>query len=199
MANDKAVKDSEGQNVTPPEDDKQDHGSGWKYSSDISADSAPSEKNNTVEDINWSASEFIAHEKNITWYVILLVVTLVAGAIVYYLTNDKISTVVIILAGVIFGIYGARKPRLIDYKINSSGITVQTKLFSYDAFKSFEIVEDSIIPNIVLIPLKRFMPSLSIYLDPNTQEEVVKILSAWLPQDFHQQDLIERFVQRVRF
>jgi hypothetical protein len=199
MANDKVVKDSKGQNATSSEDDKQDQGSGWKYSSEVLSDSGASKKNNTIEDIHWSASEFIAHEKNVTWYVILVLVTLVAGAIVYFLTHDKISTVIIVIAGVIFGIYGARKPRLIDYRINSSGITVQTKLFSYDAFKSFEIVEDSIIPNIVLMPLKRFMPSLSIYLDPTTQEEVVKILSDCLPQDFHQQDLIERFVQRVRF
>lgn len=201
MAKDKAGgKDLREQDPTHSETDNESgSGNSWKYSSEISSNSKPVKSDDSHSDITWSASEFIIHDKSFTWYVVLSFATIIISAIIYLLTHDKISTGIIILAGITFGVYGARKPRLLNYKINDSGITIQTKIFGYDTFKSFEIVEDSVLPNVILMPLKRFMPSLSIYLDPASQEEVIKVLSEHLPQDVRQQDFIERFTQRIRF
>jgi len=171
----------------------------FKFTPETSTSPVPDKLNDSFEDISWSASEFIAHEKNLIWYVLLTVATLIIAMVVYILTKDKISTVVVVVAGVMFGVYAARKPRLMNYKLDSSGLTVQAKLFSYDSFKSFAIDENSPIPNIILIPLKRFMPSLSVYLDPSSKEDVINVLSTRLPQDFHEQDFIERFMLRIRF
>jgi len=171
----------------------------WKYSSETESGTDANKADGSFEDISWSASEFIAHDKSVFWYLMLSLITLVIAVLIYILTRDKISTLVILVVGGTIGFYAARKPRLLDYKIDHSGLTIQAKLFSYDAFKSFAIVEDSAIPNIVLMPLKRFMPVLSIYLDPTTGEEVTKVLSERIPQDLHHQAIIERFMQRVRF
>jgi hypothetical protein len=171
----------------------------WKYSAETNVDPSQDKVDNSFTDINWSASEFIAHDKNISWYIILSLITLFFAAIVYLLTHDKISTAVIVFAGGITGFYAARKPRLLNYKIDTTGLTIQSKVFSYDSFKSFAIAEDSAIPNVILIPLKRFMPTLSVYLDPSSEEAVLKVLSKRIPQDVHHQALIERFMQRVRF
>jgi hypothetical protein len=201
MTNDKKeLKDSKQETTKMPENEnKLDQSDNWKYSSEIKPGSSVPTVDEPFEDINWSASEFIAHDKNIAWYTILILVTLVLAAIVYLLTHDKISTVIVVLAGVIFGIYAARKPRLLNYKLDNSGLTIQSKLFNYDSLKSFVVVENSAIPNIILMPLKRFMPSLSMYLDPSSEEAVIKVLSERLPQDLHQQDFIERFMLRIRF
>ena len=173
--------------------------SSWKYSPETQSGTTPDTSEDSSLDISWSASEFIAHKKNIGWYVILTLITLALAAVTYILTRDKISTAVIVIAGAIFAFYASRKPRLLSYKIDRSGVTIQTKLFGYDTLKSFAVVEDSVLPNIVLLPLKRFMPKLSIYLDPSSEGEVVKALAERLPQDFHQQDMVERLMQRVRF
>lgn len=196
----KEIKDSKKQNITPVENENQSNqGESWKYSSEIALDADKQIKDDSFEDISWSASEFISHDKNFVWYGVLSLVTVITAAIVYLLTHDKISTVVIILAGAIFGVYGARKPRTLNYKLDNVGLTIQTKLFNYDSLKSFMVVENSPIPNIILLPLKRFMPSMSIYLDPSIEEKVIKILSDRLPQDFHEQDFVERFMIRIRF
>ena len=201
MANRKdELKDLKKQNITPTEDvNKSNPDNSWKYSSDENLGTDELKIDNSFEDISWSASEFIAHQKNIAWYAVLSILTIIVAAIVYLLTHDKLSTIIIILAGVTFGIYGARKPRTLNYKLDNSGLTIQTKLFNYDLLKSFMVVENSPIPNIVLLPLKRFMPSMSIYLDPSSEEKVIKILSDRLPQDFHEQDFVERFMIRIRF
>jgi len=194
------LQDTKKHNITPVDNENlPSQNDSWKYSSEVESDSTPDKAGDSFEDINWSASEFIAHHKNISWYAVLALITLALSAVVYVLTRDKISTAIIILAAVIFGIYAARKPRLLSYKLDSSGLTIQAKLFDYASFKSFVVVENSILPNIILMPLKRFMPSLSIYLDPTTKEEVVKVLGERLPQDFRQQDFVERFMQRIRF
>lgn len=201
MAKDReGLLDPKQQDATPSDSkNEQNQDEGWKYSSEIDTKPTPDKINDSSRDVSWSASEFIAHEKNITWYVILAIVTIVVSAVVYLLTKDKISTGMIILVGVIFGVYAARKPRLLNYKLDNFGLTVQSKLFNYDSFKSFSIAENSVIPNIILMPLKRFMPSLSIYLDPTSEEEVIKLLSEHLAQDIHRQDIVERFMLHIRF
>lgn len=171
----------------------------WKYSSEIESETAANNTDDSFDDISWSASEFVAHDKSILWYLSLSAITLVVTVLIYILTRDKISALVIVVAGGTLAFYAGRKPRLLNYKIDNSGLTIQDKLFSFNTFKSFAIVEDSAIPNIVLMPLKRFMPALSIYLDPATREEVTKVLSERLPQDLHHQAIVERFMQRVRF
>jgi hypothetical protein len=180
-------------------DDKSEQEGSWKYSSGTQPESSSNIKDDSLLDISWSASEFIAHKKDVGWYVILALITLAIAAVTYILTHDKMSTAVIVLAGGIFGFYAARKPRLLNYKIDRSGVTIQTKLFGYDTFKSFAVIEDSALPNIVLLPLKRFMPRLSIYLDPSSEGKVIKALTERIPQDSYQQDIIERLMQRVRF
>jgi hypothetical protein len=169
----------------------------WEYSPVVGLET--DEADVSFTDIKWSASEFIVHDKNISWYIVLSLVTLGFATIVLLLTHDKISTAVVLCAGGIIGFYATRKPRLLNYKIDRAGITVQTKLFNYGSFKSFTIIEDSVLPNIILMPLRRFTPSLSIYLDPVSEEAVIKALGACLPQDFKQQDLIDRFMQHIRF
>jgi len=196
----KKLKDSKKQNITPVENKNQSNqGDSWKYSSEVAVGADTPKTDDSFEDISWSASEFIAHDKNVAWYGVLSIVTVIAATIVYFLTHDKISTIIIVLAGVIFGVYGARKPRTLNYKLDNVGLTIQTNLFNYDSLKSFMVIENSPIPNIILLPLKRFMPSMSIYLDPSSEEKVIKILSDRLPQDFHEQDFVERFMIRIRF
>ena len=193
-------KDSEKQNITSVENENQStQNDNWKYSSETTPGTDKPKIDDSFEDINWSASEFIAHDKNVAWYAVLSILTLIVAAVVYLLTHDILSTIIILLAGVIFGVYGARKPRLLNYKLDNSGLTIQTRLFNYDSLKSFIVIENSPIPNIILLPLKRFMPSMSIYLDPSSSEEVIRILSAHLPQDLDRQDLVERFMLRIRF
>ncbi|HEY5267722.1 MAG TPA: hypothetical protein VII94_01145, partial [Candidatus Saccharimonadales bacterium] len=94
-------KDSEKQNITSVENENQStQNDNWKYSSETTPGTDKPKIDDSFEDINWSASEFIAHDKNVAWYAVLSILTLIVAAVVYLLTHDILSTIIILLAGV---------------------------------------------------------------------------------------------------
>src|ERR1019366_1450817 len=72
---------------------------------------SPSRKN--LEPVTWTASEYIAHEKSVLWYLVLALTTAALSTGIYFINHDKISVGVVILVALIFGIYAARKPRVL--------------------------------------------------------------------------------------
>jgi hypothetical protein len=154
----------------------------------------------TNEDaITWSASEFIAHQKSFGWYSTLGAVALVAAAAVFLATNDKISTTVVLVAAVLLGVVAARKPRTLKYQVNGSGLTIGEKFYHYDTFRSFAVLDEGAFSSVVFIPLKRFMPLLTIYFEPKDEDKIVSILSDRLPMEVHKLDVVEQLMQRIRF
>jgi hypothetical protein len=151
------------------------------------------------ESVSWSASEFIAHHKSFGWYGALILVTAVAATAVLFVTKDKISTSVIVIVAIILGISAARKPRTLGYRVDGSGLTIGQKFYGYDQFRSFAVVDEDAFASIVLTPLRRFMPLLTIYYDPKDEQEILKVLSGRLPVETHRLDMIDQFMRRIRF
>ncbi len=152
------------------------------------------------ETVSWTASEFIAHHKGAGWYAGLGVAGGLACVLAYLLTQgDKISTAVIALAVVALGVFAARQPRVLDYAVNNQGIQIGTRFYPYGLFKSFSIIEEGGIDSIYLMPLKRFMPAISVYFDPEDGEKIVNVLASHLPHDDRQNDLVDRMMRKIRF
>ncbi len=149
--------------------------------------------------VSWSASEFIAHQKSAGWYAILFLVIVVTALAVFYLTRDKISTGAILFVGAIFGILAARKPRTLGYRVDSAGLTIGERSFDYDQFRSFAVVDEDAFSSIVFMPLRRFMPLITIYYDPKDEQKIVTILANRLPLETHQLDAIDQLMRRIRF
>ena len=149
--------------------------------------------------VNWTASEFIAHDKNGGWYGLLAAGALVLAAAIFLLTRDKMSSAVVVVVAIIFGISAARKPRELEYLVDEHGIRIATKDYPYATFRSFSIVQEGEVESIWLMPLRRFMPIVSIYFDPNDGEKIVDILSQFLPIEDRQPDAVDRLMHRIRF
>jgi hypothetical protein len=169
--------------------------------SDYSGDSSSlnSQVNSRPKLISWSASEFIAHEKSVGWYLLLVAGGIVAAAIVYILTRDKISTAVIVIVVIAFGIVAARKPKELTYSLDGKGLTIGDKFYSYDLFKSFAIIEEGAFSSITLMPLKRFMVARALYYAPTDEKKIVDVLADRLPLDDHKDDPVDAFMRRIRF
>jgi len=185
----------------------------WQFSpSDSSAEAQPSETVHTPadatsdnhqapqsEEVNWTASEFIAHEKSINWYLALAASVLLFTALIYLVTRDKITTAVIILAAIIFGIYAARKPRTLNYRLGSAGLMVGEKFYDFNHFRSFVVYHEGAFSSVSFMPLKRFMPVLTVYYSPDDEQRIVQLLSLRLPMENRGRDAIDRFLHRIRF
>jgi hypothetical protein len=104
-----------------------------------------------------------------------------------------------VFAVLTLGIYAARKPRVQQYTLTPQGLNVGPKNYTFENFKSFAVAEEGAIASIVFMPLKRFMPPLTIYVAPDMEEQVISYLSALLPFEQHKQDAVDSLLKRIRF
>lgn len=162
-------------------------------------DPKPVANNDQPRLVNWSASEFIAHDKTAGWYGLLMVGGVIFAGLVYLLTKDVISTSVVGVVIVVFGIFAARKPRELSYSVDNQGVHIGEKFYPYSGFRSFSIVQEEAIESIWFSPLKRFTPMLAIYFAPDDGPKIVDVLSDNLPLENRELDVVDRLMHRLRF
>ena len=169
---------------------------GWQFRSEAAAAPAPQPEQSGI---SWTASEFINHEKGVGWYGLLLIGSVLLAALVYLVTHDKVSTSVVVLAALVLAVFAAHKPRTQQYGLSQRGLQVGVRLYGFQDFKTFSIIEEGAIASIVFMPLKRFMPPLTIYVAPDMEERVVNFLSAYLPFEQRRADAFDSLLRRIRF
>ncbi len=151
------------------------------------------------QSIVWTASEFIAHAKSFGWYAALAVAAAVAAALIFLLTRDPVSTGVILVAALILGIYAGHQPRELEYRLDPRGLTIGQKHFTFDQFRSFSVLPEDAFSSIVLMPLRRFAVTTTIYYAPQDEDRIVGLLSDYLPLEEHGHDAIDRLLHKIRF
>lgn len=175
--------------------------SSWQFKADDqpAAQAGAKPKQSSLKPVSWTASEFIAHTKNTGWYIMLVIGTVILAAIIFLLTKDKITTVIIGIVGGIFGFMGSRQPRELSYTVSDQGVQIGSKQFQYGTFRSFSVVQEVGIESIWFMPMKRFMPIITIYFEPNDQQKIIDVLSNYLPMENRQMDTFDKLMHQLRF
>ena len=184
----------EGDNTDQKQPDQPD--AGWSYKPDTSPGPAPAAANETVE---WTASEFIEHNKGFSWYLALAAIGLVVAGLVYLLTRDLVSSVVICIFALILGIAGARKPNVIAYKLDSRGLSAGRRFRPYSEFKSFALVDEGAFNSITLLPIKRNRLPVNLYLAPDVEHQILEVLGSHLPMQQGGLDITDNLMRRMHF
>lgn len=170
------------------------------------ADTSNSQPNTSVaqtthsesNEITWTASEYIAHSKGTSWYIVYALLSIIVCVVAYFIA-DEFTTILLAIMAVLFGIVAARKPRELQYKIDNSGILIDKKMYPYSGFKSFSIIQEEGIESIWFMPLQRFMPGLSIYFAPQDGQKIVDYLGNHLPYEERKMDFVDKIMHRIRF
>lgn len=181
-------------------DQQQGQAPGWNFV----AEDRPAVSNNETpkpeqSSYAWSASEFIAYHKNASWYILAIFATLGIGGVVFLITRDIISTVSVAIFGILFMIYAGRKPRVLQYSIDAKGIHIGEKTYPFGLMRSFAVINQGSLRSINLYPLKRFMPPISIYFEPQEESTIVDLLGNHLPHEEKNQDMVDRLMHKIRF
>ena len=178
----------------------------WQYQSgqleQPQAPEQPATTNTTPDEDNlvqWTASEFVSHEKNGGWYILLGIVALLIAAITFVITRELFSIIVVFVLALAVGVFGALKPRTLNYAIAPDGITVGEKHFTFETFRSFAVIDDGPVPSIQLLPQKRFMVPITMYFDPNNGDEIIETLGQFLPFEHKERDMVDKISSRIRF
>lgn len=187
--------------------------SGWTYQPnddtslaepDLSAQQNPQNDSGVREgtkkkEISWTASEFIENHKDTRWHMVFYLALAALAALVFIFTRDYFSTGIILVVGTLFAILANRKPRQISYQIDYQNISIGRQVHAFSEFKSFSVAQADAISYVNLMPLKRFMPEVSIYYPPEEEQEILDILSDHLPHDQQPERVIDRLAKKIHF
>lgn len=174
----------------------------WQFKGADTAQSnqeTPQPKQPLGESISWTASEYVAHDKNSMWYMKFAGLSILVIGITFLITRDFISLLVLVVLAIGIAVFAARKPETLNYQIDNQGVHIGPKLYPISMFKSFAVVEEEAIKSIALLPMKRFMPAITMYFSPEDEKKIEDTLGAMLPQETRQQDPVDRLMHKIRF
>ena len=178
--------------------DNDDKTGNWQYQTDEALPEQGADAG-LVQPIQWSASEYVGHEKSLGWYIIFGSASMIVGVLVYALTRSPFSAVAVLLACICLAVFGARQPSQIPYEIDGKGVRVGRRFFPYSQFKSFSLVPEGAIYTIWLRSLKKYMPTVALYFAPEDADKIIDALGQYLPHEERAPDAIDRVSQRFRF
>jgi hypothetical protein len=168
------------------------------YDMDSPEQSQP-QQHQHFEPLSWQASEYIHSEKNILWFIALGLGTLVVAAIAYFLIRSWTFTILVFVMAATAGFYAKRPPHALNYTLEDDHLSIEDRKYGYEEFKAFAILKDGPLAYIMLIPVKRFMPAVTLYFPPEEGKRIVDILGSIMPLEEREPDLLERTVRKLRF
>jgi hypothetical protein len=167
---------------------------------DTGSDNTPAgSESSKLKPVTWSAEEYIQGDKNILWYIIFAVVALGLIAVDVFLIKSYTFSILTVVMATAVVVYASRPPRTITYALSvNQGLYIEDKLYRFDEFKAFGVIKDGDRHSIMLIPVKRFSPGVSVYFPEESGELIVDILGSRLPMENLKLDLIDILVRKLR-
>lgn len=150
------------------------------------------------EPVYWQAHEYIHHEKSSLWFVIFAIVVVVLTAVAIFVIKSITFAILVPVMAVALITYTYRPPRLLDYTLSRQGLHINDHLYPFADFKSFGVVHDGEEYSVMLIPVKRFRPGISIYFPEESGEAIVDMLGARLPMEELHLDVIDTVIRKLR-
>lgn len=152
-----------------------------------------------MPEITWSASEYIAHEKDVRWYALFFLAVAGIVGLIYLITRDIFSSIVVFALAAFVAYSAGRKPHIITYKLDRHGLTIGDKFRPYSDFRSFAILQEEAFSTITMLPLRRFAVPISLYYDPKDEDAIITIISQHVPIEKGHHDPIDNLTRRIRF
>jgi hypothetical protein len=169
----------------------------WEYNP--SSDNAESSGSTAApENISWTSKEFIEHERGGSWYIMLIVGSGLLAVIIYFITKDYFAVGATVAVGIIGAIYASHKPDELNYELTSRSIKVGPKTYNYSTFKSFSIAHEGAHTSIVLEPIKRYLPPMTLYFPPENEKDITNAIGNHLPLQDHEPTITERLAHRFK-
>ena len=151
-----------------------------------------------ADPVRWQAAEYIQREKNGLWLVGFVAVTLGLMALAIFLIQSWTFAVLVPVMAVALLTYTHRPPRMLNYALSGKGLYVNDRLYSFAEFKAFGVIKDDNEYSIMLVPIKRFRPGVSVYFPQEVGEALVDLLATRLPmRDLHL-DAVDRLIRKLR-
>lgn len=152
----------------------------------------------SLELLHWQAKEYIQRDKSPLWFVIFVVAFLVMMAISIFLIKSWTFSLLVPIMAVSLLMYVYRAPRTLNYTLSGKGVYVNDQLYPFADFKAFGVIKDDDELSIMLVPVKRFKPGVTVFFPEDIGEPLVDIIGARLPMKELKLDLVDRLIRKLR-
>lgn len=150
-----------------------------------------------AEPIHWQASEYVHREKNLSWFALFIVVAIILVGVAIFLIKSWSFAILIPVMAAALVVYTRHPPRMLDYTLSRRGLYINDRLFPFGDFKSFALMHGLEQYSIILVPVKRFKPAVTINFPNDVGEAIVDMLAARLPMRELQPDLVDRIIHKL--
>lgn len=149
----------------------------------------------------WEAHEYFFQEKTSDWYWAVGIVTLCV-AVLSIIFGNVLFGLIVLIGGFILSIFAARKPTLLRFELNKSGLLINKRLFPFSSLESF-FVEDNRhhdMQSKLLIKSQRIIvPLIVIPLEGIDPEDVRDFLLDHLLEEHHTESLGQKLMEGLGF
>jgi len=156
--------------------------------------------------IEWQAPEFEYYRKDVSWYWLSLIVSIILLALAVWQKNFLFAVFVIIAWLVI--VYSAnRLPNVWSFKIDEKGIEISLpktkdnqKFYPYSEIEGFDIHPASDqYKELVLKVKSRLSPYLKVNITANDEEKIKNFLLKYISKEEYNSSLADSFSKLIRF
>lgn len=177
--------------------------SAWQYAPETQSPQVNLADSSTglppIEPVEWTASEYVTHEKNGSWLFLVLAGTIALAVFLYLRTDELVSSAAILTVGSVFAAFGFRKPRTLSYRVDAAGLHVGERFFAYTTMRSFSVLQEGGIRSLMFVPLQRFSLPLTVYYAPEDEDRILDVITEFLPHEDRQAPAVDRVMSKIRF
>jgi len=149
--------------------------------------------------VHWVAKEYIYRDKNPLWFIIFTVVVFAFISLDVFLIKSYTFSILVVVMAASLIIYSRRPPREINYTLSGKqGLYIGEQLYHFSEFKSFSLLHEDGNDSLILVPIKRFLPAISVFFPRDAGEAIVDILGARLPMGQSKLDMIDIIARKLR-
>ncbi|HEY0964888.1 MAG TPA: hypothetical protein VGE13_00220 [Candidatus Saccharimonadales bacterium] len=151
-----------------------------------------------IQPINWQAQEYLQYDKSPAWYIVFGVIVCSLVGIAIFLQAWTFVALIPVMA-VALVVYAHRPPHVVNYAFSEKGLYINDMLHPMGEFKTFSVVQSANPEQnqLVLIPVKRFRPSMTIFFPSSIGEQLVDIVGAYLPSQPYKPDAVDKIIQKL--
>ena len=149
--------------------------------------------------IHWSALEYDHKDKTIDWFWAVGLSAL-AGAVIAILYKNYFFGIFLILAGICMGMFGARKPGMVEVGIFEDYIIVGDRKYEWKTVHAFNIIGTGETTHLVIHTERPMAPVVSVPMSFQNVEEVYEIISNYTEHNDKLHDGgIQRLMDRIGY
>jgi len=151
-----------------------------------------------TEPFSWQATEGVSAARGGIWYIAFAIVVIGLMSLAIFAFKSVTFAVLLLVMAVAVIVLSNKPPRIINYAISPKGVYVIDKLHDFSEFRAFGVSQETGYHSIILLPVKRFSPGLTLYFNEQDGERIVDLLGARLPLQEVKPDSLEKFIRLIK-